>query len=230
MASPPSPPAHFLRLFLSHLVVVLLCLVAGLILVDYLFAEGLRYFRQHSPLILIPVLLGLIGLAGLLALWTSAVITIPVERLTEVLRSNPGAGQLGAFRDRAGCEEHAALIDGVIDLVARYNHPDALHPFTLIIDPLLNIRGGDISTAARLGMLPSELEGLNLRALIAKTDDARDAIAWVRSAKQGVDTEPRRIAMRAAGGVTIRPLWRVLLLPSGDLVLTGTDARPVDSN
>ncbi|MBI5648587.1 MAG: hypothetical protein HY962_16775 [Ignavibacteriae bacterium] len=87
-------PSIFLRLFLSHLLMLLFSFGVGLFVFDALFAPGLRPFLQRSPSILIPAVLALIGVAGLLAVWTATSITHPLERLVNSIGNEDAAAEL----------------------------------------------------------------------------------------------------------------------------------------
>ncbi len=83
-----SPRASlFPRLLLSHLLLLLACLIAGLGVVLYLFPEQIGLYLIRSPIIILPLVLGLLGLAGLLANWSAGSVTLPLDRLASVFRA-----------------------------------------------------------------------------------------------------------------------------------------------
>ncbi len=165
-----SYPALFHRIFLSHLLVVLLCFVAAVILVDYMFAEGIALFLLRSPIILVPALLALIGIVGLLALWTAGSVAIPLDRAASLLRERKASERLGEILPKAGTEEVARLLLSMRQRLERDAAGPLPRPLVLRIDAHLNVHGCDIDTAARLGYTPDELRHLNLRSLL--TDEA----------------------------------------------------------
>ena len=78
-------PTIFLRVFLSHLLLLLVSFITVAALYSYLFAPGVKLFLARSPMLILPAILGLIGIAGMLALWTSAAIAIPLDELADRL-------------------------------------------------------------------------------------------------------------------------------------------------
>lgn len=81
-------PSLFLRLFLSHLILLAIAFVAVVFVFEYLFEPGIKYFLMHKPLIVLPVMLALIGFAGVLAAWSAGVVADPMESITEALDSD----------------------------------------------------------------------------------------------------------------------------------------------
>ena len=53
----------------------------------YLIGSDFRIFLKHSPIILVPLSLFLVGIAGLLAAWATRVIVQPLEKTTHAVRS-----------------------------------------------------------------------------------------------------------------------------------------------
>ncbi len=105
-------PSLFLRLLVSHLLVVLACFVAGVLVVDHLFAPGVSMFLERHPIILVPTVLILIGIAGLAANWNAASIGLPIHRLTVRLKERAGR-PLDPAPEAMGSEEAAELRDAV---------------------------------------------------------------------------------------------------------------------
>jgi len=112
-------PALFFRVFLAQLILILLCFVSGIVLVHYLFAPGISMFLMRNPVILFPVLLGLIGIGGLLSLWTAAVVTEPIERILEALKEEHPEEELGKIHRLPGVEETDDLLLGLQSFVAK---------------------------------------------------------------------------------------------------------------
>ncbi len=115
MASTSTRPlaGMFLRIVLSHLLVVLLCLIAGGLTFDYLFGSGVRYFLVHDPIFLVPVMLVLIGLAGLLAVWTTAAMARPLENVTEALHAPDSLTLLRMQTADRHTDESRQLLDAI---------------------------------------------------------------------------------------------------------------------
>lgn len=164
MHTPRRLPALFHRVFLSHLVVLAVSFLSALILVDYLFVDGITHFLVHSPIILIPVLLALIGLVGLLALWTSAAVALPLDRTVNAISAIDADAALAQLLPDARVEEVARVVAA---LRRKLGYDAALRPLYLRLDCHGNVRDGDIDTAARLGVTPAELRRGNLRAFLA---------------------------------------------------------------
>ncbi len=218
---PRALPALFHRVFLSHLIVILLCFTAGLILVDYLFADGLIYYRIRSPLIVIPALLGLIGLSGLLALWTSGSIAVPLQRLSEALKQDAAASELLALRGRMGTEEGAQLAEEAAGILTRSELRRDSRPYTLVVDSHLNIITVDVDTAARLGSLPEEMIRLNLRDILTSDLSVSELLFWITSASPHASSRSLNLTMHSAANREISLRWHVLPLPGGIFLLTG---------
>lgn len=109
----------FLRVVLSHLVVVLLCLVAGALTFDALFGTGVRYFLVRDPILLVPVMLILMGLAGLLAVHTTAGMSRPLESMTDALGDDDPAARLAELADVRHTAESLQLLGGLRAALAR---------------------------------------------------------------------------------------------------------------
>jgi hypothetical protein len=113
-------PTIFLRLFFSHLLIVLICLFVFIFVFRWVFAPGVKIFIVRNPLIVVPAVMILLGLAGLIALWTSTTIAIPLESITEALHSGAPLQSLAqAFRN-AGTEEASRLIVHLTPYVESY--------------------------------------------------------------------------------------------------------------
>ncbi|MDH7514563.1 MAG: hypothetical protein QHI48_01630 [Bacteroidota bacterium] len=80
-------PTIFLRLFLSHLLLLFIACSSAFTVFSWLFAPGVSLFLRHSPVVLLPVILALIGIAGLLALWTANAIRIPLQSLPDSIKT-----------------------------------------------------------------------------------------------------------------------------------------------
>ncbi|MBN1449185.1 MAG: hypothetical protein JXA28_14760 [Bacteroidetes bacterium] len=172
MPLPRKHPALFHRIFLSHLLTVLLCFVAALILVDYLFADNVHLYLIRNPIVLIPALLALIGIAGLFAVWTAGSATLPLAKLTRFIEERADADEIRSMRDHVGIEENADLVDALTGMLQRMKAAD-LRPLVLVLDTYLNIRSADPDTAARLGTTPEEIGRCNLRSFLPRPDDLR---------------------------------------------------------
>jgi len=186
-------PALFHRVFLSHLLILLLCLGSGVILVDYLFVDGVKLFLQRDPIILIPALLALIGIVGLLALWTAGSVATPSERLVRALEIRADSEALEALLRNAGTEEIEDIIAAVRERLERSEHSAASRPWLWLVDDHLNIQWTDIDTAARLGSTPDEACRMNLRAFIPTplTADMENEFRLTLSAAGGSEAHIR---------------------------------------
>src|SRR5512145_1222573 len=78
-------PTIFVRVFLSHLLLLSAAFLAASFLFFYLFEPGIKYFLMHKPLVVFPIILGLIGVAGILSAWTAGIIAEPLELLEDSL-------------------------------------------------------------------------------------------------------------------------------------------------
>jgi hypothetical protein len=218
-------PALFHRVFLSHLLVLLMCCIAALVLLDYVFADGLRLYRVRSPLILLPAVLGLIGLAGLLALWSSGAVALALQRLARALDTDSGETALKALAEEMHCEEAAEVVDAAAEQLLRATRRLDARPLTLLIDAHLNILSADIDTAARLAALPGELTRRNLRGYFIEAADRVFLLETLQRTGSAISMQPRRMPVIAAGGGTLNPLWHLHPLGEGRYVFTGTDIR-----
>ena len=143
-----SRPTIFLRLFLSHLLLLLLCFAAGLGVFDFIFAPGVSLFMERTAAILLPVLLALIGVAGLLALWASAGITISVEKMTDRLLDP--AAQDGPFANSKQTPQEIAELIAALNRRLSSSAPAIDTPglaacLCLILDRAPGILGPDCS-------------------------------------------------------------------------------------
>lgn len=203
MAKERKRAAIFHRIFLSHLLVLLLSFIAALILIDYMFADGIRHFLLRSPLILIPALLAMIGLAGLLALWTAGAIALPLDAISEVMHGDVSEAELAELRARIRVEEHDALLASLAAQMRRLSARCRHRPLLLTVDALLNVHDMDVDTSARLG-LAHDARGGTLRVLFAESDAARSCAEWLRE-RQGAGE--MRFALRGAGDRRIEASW-----------------------
>jgi hypothetical protein len=85
MSSPttrkPAYPSLFLRLLLSHLVLLGSTFLAAVFLFLQLFAPGVKMFLVRTPTLLVPVILFLLLLALMLSSWTANLIARQLELL-----------------------------------------------------------------------------------------------------------------------------------------------------
>jgi hypothetical protein len=124
-------PSIFLRVFLSHLLLLFLTVLAGLLVFNYVFAPGIRLFVDRNPLVLIPVTLALLGTAGLLSLWTAGAVSVPLRRLAGMLQEArhfqmPDERVLGVeeIAHLAGRIQEAGLLGLHGDISAREERPN----------------------------------------------------------------------------------------------------------
>ena len=207
-------PNLFHRVFLSHLLVLLLSFVVALVLLDYLFVDGISHFLLRSPVILVPVLLAMIGVVGLLAIWTAGAAAAPLERAVDALQEHDSAEALGRLLPRARIDEIAAVIEA---MQRRLGRTPASRPLYLRLDRHGNVRGCDVDTAARLGGTPDELLRRNLRDLLA---DPAEAAAWLASAGDAnPDANLRRF--RGPAGRILPADCRLHPLPGDEVLLIG---------
>ena len=106
-------PTIFLRLYLSHLLMLAAIFLSGVLLIDYLFQDGIKYYLSKQPIIILPVVLGLIGIAGILAAWTAQGIAEPFSRIARALDSDDPVTKLRTMGGRSHNAEsawiHAAI-------------------------------------------------------------------------------------------------------------------------
>ena len=230
MHVPRHLPALFHRVFLSHLLVLAISFVTALILFDYLFVEGIAHFLVHTPIILIPVLLALIGLVGLLALWTAGAVALALDRTATALDDIDPPTALERLLPEARIEEVARI---VAVLRRKTGHDGMLHPLFLRCDVHLNVCDADVDTAARLGHTPEQLRRQNLRTLLVTADDAarlRDAARALRADR--ATHAPTRDAARElvlhfrGAAARILPVRCLLyLLPGDETLLIGIPGK-----
>lgn len=200
--SAPRPLAGmFLRVLLSHLLVVLLCLVAGALTFDYLFGSGVRYFLVHDPVFLVPVMLVLIGLAGLLAVWTTAGMSLPLENMTEALNASDSAARLEDLSRARHTAESRQLLDALRDTLAQAPRTDApasqpvMHADPLVeLDAAGTIVSVSPTAAALAGASPLSLVGRSFTDVFAP--DERDEVASVFAASMRADAGTFRLRAR----------------------------------
>ncbi len=102
-------PSIFVRVFLSHLLLLSATFLAGVFLFFYLFEPGIKYFLMHKPLVIFPMVMGLIGIAGILSAWTAGIIAEPLELLSFALADDDSAMSLHAQPFNPVTEEVALL-------------------------------------------------------------------------------------------------------------------------
>lgn len=211
-------PALFHRIFLSHLIVLLICFLSALILLDYLFVDGISHFLAHSTIILVPVLLALIGLVGLLALWTAGAAALPLERAADALHSVDPAGALERVIPDARVDEVSRLLEA---MRARFGRGTALRPLYLRLDRHWNIADCDIDTAARLGFTPDELRRRNLRAVLAVPADFPLLHAAAEKQRDNASSEAVTLRFAGAAGRVFPVSCLLYLLPGDETLLIG---------
>ncbi|MCB2203814.1 hypothetical protein KQI65_03630 [bacterium] len=216
-------PPLFHRVLLAQLFLLLLSFVTVVVLLDYLFVEGLSLYIQRSPIILVPVVLALIGFAGLGALWASGSSSVPLDRITSLLDRDTDAESVLAELEDARTEENAALVKALHGHLKRNAHRYRARPFYFQIDAHLNIHATDADTAARLGSVPGEISRQNLLdVLSADTEDA----ATLRAALHAAE-EPGEIDLHFIGPANRPIIARAQLhrLPGDRWLLLGNDIR-----
>ncbi len=220
-----SHPALFHRVFLSHLLVVLLCFTAAVILIDYLFAEGVTLFLLRSPIILVPALLALIGIVGLLALWTAGSSAVPLDKASSLLSQYDASDRLLEILPDAGTEEVARMISATQQRLRREETRVPQRPLFLRIDAHLNVIDCDIDTAARLGFTPDELRRRNLRSCFASEDAAAALINAVAELRGGLDAARFSLRFSGAAGRMLHASCTAYLLPDLQFLLIGLAER-----
>jgi hypothetical protein len=222
MHEPRRLPALFHRVFLSHLLVVLLCLITALILHDYLFVDGISHFLLRSPVILVPVMLALMGIVGLLALWTAGAAAMPLDRAADALREPDAAQALERLLPSTGVDEVARLVDGVRQHIAR---EPAQRPLYLRLDRHGNIADGDVDTAARLGLTPDALRRRNLRDLLPDTAAVQALLAAQASTEADTAMDAGLVTFVAAAGRRLHARCLLYSLSGNEILLIGFPAR-----
>ncbi len=222
--SPREHPPLFHRVFLSHLLLVLLCFVIAIVLLEYLFVEGLALYMQRTPLILIPVSLALIGIAGLTALWTAGSAALPLDRITRLLDRDASPEALLAEHEHARTEENADLLNALHGRLKRLERNERSRPLYMQLDMHLNIIDTDVETAARLGVIPEEMARGNLRQYL---HEDTDIAVLLRALADASATQELDAFFKAAASRVLRV--RVILRPLGQgrWLLLGNDARRI---
>ena len=222
MAASTSHAPLFHRVFLGHLLLLLAAFITGVILLDYLFVEGLALYLQRTPLILIPTMLALIGVAGLLALWSSGSAAIPVDRITGLLDADVSPDTLIAELARARTEENAALLGALYGYLIRRDESGRAKTLLLVLDRHLNIVATDANSAARLGRTPAELRNRNLRDLLAGKSALPAQLLLLGDDEAGEPEGTFTLQIAAAGGRGINAELQLLPLPGERWLLHGT--------
>jgi hypothetical protein len=218
MHQPRRLPVLFHRIFLSHLIVLLICFVSALILLDYLFVDGISHFLAHSTIILVPVLLALIGLVGLLALWTAGAAAIPLERATDALHSLDATEALERVLPGARIDEVSRLL---VAIRARLDRGTIFRPLFLRLDRHWNVADCDIDTAARLGFTPEELRRRNLRALLAVPADFNLLRLAAEKVQENAASEAVPLRFVGAAGRILPSHCLLYQLPGDESLLIG---------
>lgn len=208
-------PNLFHRVFLSHLFVLVLAFATALVLIDYLFVDGITHFLSRSPIILVPVVLAMIGIVGLLALWTAGAAALPLDRAVDALREHDPAAALARLLPDARIDEVATLVDA---MQRRLRREPARRPFFLRIDRHGNVLDCDVDTAARLGAIPEKLRRVNLRSVLPEKGDF--AALRENSAAARTSGVPASVTLRFHGAAArILPTDCLLYPLSGDHTL-----------
>lgn len=217
-------PSIFLRVFLSHLILLLLTFITVGLLYTYLFAPGVKMFLQHSPSLILPALLGLIGLAGMLSLWTAAAISLPLEDLTEQLQGrrrrpaaqdggiDPGTEEvkrLAELLHHVLPEHHAAEIEEIVSVAGA-------EVGALIVDVDLDGRITALSDAVSeaLALPPEAIVGRGFFAVFSSGDMPADAASALIHPPTAVSAEAAPDTADEAATATAQPL--VTTLHRGD--------------
>jgi hypothetical protein len=171
-------PGVFHRVFLSHLVLLLVVFIAAVLLFFYMVAPGTAQYFIRNPAIIIPSVLALMGIAGLLSLWTASAIAVPLDRSTEALKSLD-FDELRTIMREAGSEEMHALLEEIAACEQRADdNPfrSITERFSFIVletDTHLNIRSIDPEGAAQFELTNGDHLKRNFRDLVsvdARTD------------------------------------------------------------
>ena len=216
--SPKERPSIFLRVFLSHLMLLLLSLVTAAMLFAYIFAPGVKMFMQHSPALVLPALLGLIGIAGMLSLWTAAAISLPIEDLTETLRGRTRPPATHGGRIDPGTAEVTRLAELLSLALPESDHaPEsaavsesatAVGSFFVDIDAAARITGHSASLGNVLGISEHALEGLDFVEVFS-SGDARDMLRaqLLTSASSPDGAVGMMTTLERADGSTLTITW-----------------------
>lgn len=223
MAGKQRLPNLFHRVFLSHLLVVLLCFVVAVVTLDYLFLDGMSHFLLRSPVILIPVMLAVIGVVGLLALWTAGSAALPIDRMIDALQEHDATAALSRLLPDTRVEEVAALVDA---LHHRLSRAPARRPLFLRLDRLGNVRDCDLDTAARLGRVPDELRHANIRTLLAGSGDYETLRAVHASAMAAAMPTTLSLRFLGAAGRLLSADCLLYPLPGDEYLLVGFPGIP----
>lgn len=211
-------PALFHRVFLSHLLTVLVCFVAAIILIDYLFVANTHLYLLRNPIILIPALMAIVGISGLLALWSAGGGAVPLGRLTELFNQRAAADEFLRLRDEAGIEENAELIDAIHAYLKRQAGA-APRPLTFTLDERLNILHTDADTAARLGYTAADLQRRNMRVLLESAEDRAMLQDVMQLARRAQSPDIFTLRLRAVGDRVMTVEGLMFLVDGGDTFL-----------
>lgn len=152
----------FLLIFLSHLLLLLVCFTAVVGLFWYLFAPGVKMYLVRSPLIVLPVILGLMGIAGLIASWIAYRIGRPLESLANTLTGVDA--QPGLYREgRPLTQETHELIEAlrVFETAQRYRPKrESISRRMTSIDSLLVVDVDSLGVVRAENALTRELLGI----------------------------------------------------------------------
>lgn len=152
---PPAPkrsaaPSIFLRLFLSHLTLVLICFACAVGVFVYLFPSTAQPILAHSPLLIIPVVLAVIGIAGLLTTWTASAISASLGAVERALTGDDPLTELHALTREAGTKEAAELVTSLRTAFSAFHGKAARIASRRFQDTVRHILIVDVDPGARI--------------------------------------------------------------------------------
>ncbi|GEM_PF-6590638 len=110
MNKPKQVPNIFHFSLLSHFTLLAATLVVCFFVVQYLFSPSIRYFLRHDLAILIPVVLFLLGVAGLIASTLARSIAYPLVHLVKILEEEARSGAATDLGYASNIEEINELV------------------------------------------------------------------------------------------------------------------------